>query len=177
MTAVPELPNQKQMWDAYGHALGAAAGLELVMRVALLDAARKAHPDSAEARQAALATIFRMTMGQTAQRFMVVYPNFADHDVFPEAVANATSFRNYLAHHFLEGKLAGLRTADGVELIALECIEFTDHFRQVEAFVWERCGADFEGFFAQGADEADKWVEDHPLGAKLADIKAGRLVR
>src|SRR5215212_2626347 len=96
-----ELPNQKQMWDAYGHALGAAAGLELVMRIALLDAARKANPDSAEARQEALASILRMTMGQTAKRFMAVYPEFAEHDVFPEAIENATSFRNYLAHHFL----------------------------------------------------------------------------
>ena len=165
------------MWDAYGHALGAAAGLELVMRVALLDAARKANPDSAEARQAALATILRMTMGQTAQRFMVVYPEFAEHDVFPEAVANATSFRNHLAHHFLEGKLAGLRTEEGLQLIVLECIEYTDHFRQVEAFIWERCGADFDGFFAHGADEADMWVKNHPLGPKLADIKADRLVR
>lgn len=172
---MPELPSQMQMWDAYGHALGAAAGLELVMRVALLDAARKANSNSAEARQAALASILRMTLGQTAQRFMVIYPEFAEHEVFPEAIENVTNFRNYLAHHFLEGKLAGLRTEAGVQLIALECMEYTDHFRQVEEFIRERCKADFDGFFNQGADEADNWVENHPLGPKLADIKAGGL--
>lgn len=174
---MPELPNQKQMWDAYGHALGAAAGLELVMRIALLDAARQANPDSAEARQAALVSILRMTLGQTVKRFMVTYPEFAKHEVFPEAIANATAFRNHLAHHFLEGKLAGLRTEAGIHLIVLECIEYTDHFRQVEAFIRERCTADLDGFFDQGAAEADKWVENHPLGPKLADIKAGRFLR
>lgn len=170
-----DLPNQKQIWDAYGHAMGAAIGLESVMRIALLDAARKADPDSVEARQKALASVLRMTFGQTAQRFMTVYSEFGKHEVFPEAVENATSFRNYLAHHFLEGKLAGLRTEQGVQLIALECMEYTDHFRQIEGFIRERCQADFEGFLSQGAEEADEWVKGHPLGPKLADIKAGRL--
>lgn len=172
-----ELPSQKQMWDAYGHALGAAAGLELVMRIALLDKARKANPDAPEARQEALASILRLTLGQTAQQFTIAYPEFAEHDLFPIAIENASSFRNYLAHHFLEGKLAGLRTATGIELIALECMEYTEHFRQVETFIRHECKADFEGFFGQGADEADQWVEDHPLGPKLADTKAGWLVR
>ncbi len=174
---MPDLPNQKQMWDAYGHALGAAAGLELVMRVALLDAARKAHPDSSEDREAALASILRMTLGRTAQRFMAAYPEFASHEVFPEAIENAISFRNHMVHHFLEGKLAGLKTEEGVQLIALECMEYTDHFRRIEQFIRDVCKADFDGFFSQGADEADKWIKDHPLGPKLADIKAGRLLR
>ena len=174
---MPELPNQSKMWDAYGHALGAAAGLEMVMRIALLDAARKANPDSAEARQTALAAILRKTLGQTVQRFLVIYPEFAEHEVFPEAIENATNFRNHLAHHFLDGKMAGPRTEAGVQLIALECIEYTDHFRQVEAYIREVCTVDFDEFFNQGASEADKWVEDHPLGPKLADIKAGRLLR
>jgi len=172
-----ELPSQKQIWDAYGHAMGAAAGMELVLRIALLDAARKANPDLAEARQTALRSILRMTLRNTVERFMAIYPDFAEHDVFPEAINNAVDFRNNLAHHFLEGKLAGLRTEVGVQLIALECMEYTEHFRQIEAFVRERCKADFAGFLEQGVNEADQWVRDHPLGPKLADIKAGRLVR
>ena len=171
------LPDQKQMWDAYGHALGAAAGLELVMRIALLDAARKANLDSENARQEALKSIVGMTLGQTVRRFMEVYPEFADHDVFPRAIDNAVYIRNQLAHHFLEGRLSGLKTEEGIQLIALECIGCTDHFRQLEHFVRAECEADFDGFFSQGAEEADRWVEQHPLGPKLADIKAGRLVR
>lgn len=171
------LPDQKQAWDAYGHAMGAAVGLELLMRIALLDEARKANPDSAGARQEALASILRMTFGQTASRFMRVYPAFAEHGLFPEAIENASSIRNHLAHHFLDGRLTGLRTEKGIQLIALECIEYANHFRQVEQFIRDRCEADFEGFFSQGADEADKWVADHPLGPKLSDIRTGRLVR
>ena len=123
------------MWNAYGHAMGAAGGLELTMRIALLDAARKANPDSPEARQEALASVLKMTFGQTINAFLKAYPEFESHDVFPEAIQNARNFRNYLAHHFLDGKLAGLQTKEGLDLISLECMEYTEHFRQVEQFV------------------------------------------
>ena len=37
----------------------------------------------------------------------------------------------------------------------------------------ERCGVDFDAFFALGEGKADEFVEGHPLRAKLQAIKAG----
>src|SRR6266496_2122012 len=103
-----DLPDQKQLWDAYGHAMGAATGLELLMRIALINSAaqRLIKEDRFEEDRAkALAGIQRMTFGQTVQEFKKAFPSFVGDKAFCESIDNAVSSRNHLAHNFLEGIL------------------------------------------------------------------------
>src|SRR5258705_10432509 len=66
-----ELPDQRRLWDAYGHAMGAAIGLELLMRIALINAAAKKIIEEKsfdqERRDKALTKIQGMTFGRTVQ--------------------------------------------------------------------------------------------------------------
>ena len=174
---ITEAPDQRQLWDTYGHAMGAALAVELLMRIALLDAARRRHVDDRAAQETALHRIIGLTFGGTAREFMQVYEEFGADERFSESIGNARDVRNGFAHHFLEGRLDGLLTEDGVKLIILECVEATDHFRSLESHIRERCNADFDGFFRQREGLAEEYVANHPLRERLAEIEAGKDAR
>ena len=105
-------PEQERVWNAYGHAMGAAIGLELVFRIANLTArfhaieaslvsAGNKHAQHAKVRKNAA----EGTFGQVASQFCELYPKVADlNPVFREAVENAVGFRNHLTHGFLAGR-------------------------------------------------------------------------
>ena len=168
-------PDQKQFWDAYGHALGAATGLELTMRIALVHAAAKQGQRAPEATTAVINRIRGMTLGGTAKSFMRKYPEFADDEAFVSGLNDAVIFRNHLAHNFLEGRLDAFRSDNGIKLVALECMLATEHFSELERVVRARCPADFEAFFRQGERRGDAFVNNHPLSKHLAQIKAGEV--
>lgn len=170
-----ELPSQKQFWDAYGHAMGAATGLELTMRIALVHAAAKQGVSGPEATAAEINRIRRMTLGSTAKSFMETYPEFADDKAFVQGLSDAIDFRNHMAHNFLEGRLDAFRSDDGIKLVALECMLATEHFGELERVVRRRCPANFEAFFRQGEGRAEAFVNSHPLRKHLAQIKAGEV--
>ena len=173
------LPDQKQLWDAYGHAMGASVGLELLMRIALINVAtqeliKEKRFDQAS-REKILAEIQGLTFGRTVRKFKGAFPKFADDPAFCESIGNAVSSRNHLAHYFLEGILLGLRPSEGVELAALECMERTEHFRSLDNYVREHCPVDFDEFFKLGEGRADEFVREHPLREKLQAIKVGKV--
>jgi hypothetical protein len=174
---VADFPDQRQLWNAYGHAMGAAIGLELTMRIALInDAARnmaEAVPEQAD-RDEALANILALTFGRTVKKFKVAFPQFADDEQFCESIENAVSSRNHLAHHYLGGILLGLRSEEGVELATLHCIEARDHFRSLEDYLRAHCPVDYDAFFQIGEGRADEFVEGHPLRERLQAIKDGK---
>jgi hypothetical protein len=95
---VADLPDQKQLWDAYGHAMGAAGGLELLMRIALInDAAQRLAQEGLvdqNSRTKALEEIQGMTFGRTVRRFKQVFPNLAEDAQFCESIDNAVSSRS-----------------------------------------------------------------------------------
>lgn len=171
------LPDQKRLWDAYGHAMAASIGLELLMRIALINAATqeliKERRIDQESRDCALAKIQGMTFGRTVKMFKRAFPAFAENAAFCESIGNAISSRNYLAHNFLEGILHGLRSDEGIELAALECAERTEHFRSLENHVREHCPVDYDAFFRMGEGKAEQYVQNHPLRYKLHAIKRG----
>jgi hypothetical protein len=176
---VAELPDQKQLWNSYGHAMGAAVGLELLMRIALINTAAqkliKEERRDEESRNRAIAEVQGMTLGQTVRSFKESFPDFANDAQFCESIDNAVSSRNHLAHHFLEGNLLGLRSVEGVELATLGCLEVAEHFKSLENYVRSRCPVDYDEFFRLGEGKADEFVENHPLRDKLSAIKEGRL--
>jgi hypothetical protein len=175
------LPDQKQLWDAYGHAMGAAVGLELLMRIALVNhAAHQLMRDNRfdeENRERVLADIQGMTFGRTVGAFKKGFPDFAENADFCESIENAVSSRNYLAHGFLDGILHGLRSEEGIQLIVLDCVDRLEHFQSVDSYIRDRCPIDFDEFFKLGEGKADQYVENHPLREKLRAIKSGRLQR
>ena len=168
-------PDQKQFWDAFGHAMGAATGLELTMRIALVHAAAKQRQQAPEAITAVINRIRGMTLGGTAKSFIKTYPEFADDEAFVSGLNDAIDFRNHLAHNFLEGRMDAFRSDDGINLVALECMLATEHFGELERVVRARCPADFEAFFQQGEGRAEEFVNGHPLRKHLAKIKAGEV--
>jgi hypothetical protein len=178
---VADLPDQKQLWDAYGHAMGAATGVELLMRIALINVAadklaKDGHLDQ-EHRSEALTKIQKMTFGQTVQAFKAAFSNFAEDKEFCESIGNAVSSRNHLAHHFLEGILLALRSTEGIELVVLSCVEYTDHFQSLDNYIRKNCPVDYDAFFKLGEGREDEFVQNHPLREKLIAIKEGKLRR
>lgn len=174
-----ELPDQKQLWDAYGHAMGAIGGVELLLRIALINkvvGAMIGQDDFTDERKASeLATIKGRTLGPTVAAFNAAFPEIANDPQFCESIDNAIYCRNQLAHHFLESNLLAFRSEEGIELATLGCYEHVRHFESLDRYLREHCAVDFDAFFAMGEGKADEFVENHPLRAKLQDIKAGKL--
>lgn len=71
-------PDQKQLWDAYGHAMGAIGGVELLLRISLINAAVTkmiVEGDFTDDRKKAeLAKIQGRTLGQTVATFKKEFP-------------------------------------------------------------------------------------------------------
>lgn len=166
-----ELPNQRHLWDAYGHAMGAIGGVELLLRIALINKAvakMVSESDFTEQRkQAELTKIRKRPLGATVAAFKDDYPDFENDAAFCESIENAVYCRNQLAHHFIENHLLAFRSVEGVELATLECIEHTEHFRSLEDYVRRNCAVDYDAFFALGEGKADEFVQNHPLRDKL----------
>lgn len=167
-------PEQERVWNAYGHAMGAAIGLELILRIANLTAkfhAIEASQGSAGNKRAQYEKLRKNaeegTFGQIANQFCDLYPKVADSDpVFREAIENAIGFRNHLSHGFLAGRVRLLLSERGLDLIELECREAMDHFHGIEGHVREHAGVDFSLFAADGDDES--LIANHPLAHKLS---------
>lgn len=174
-----DFPDQKPLWDAYGHALGAIGGVELLLRLALMNSAvARMVADgnlSEERKKKELERIQRRTLGCTVAVFKGEFPEFGDDERFCESIENAVYCRNQLAHHFVENHLLAFRSHEGVELTILECMEHVDHFRGLEAYLRDRCPVDYDAFFKLGEGREDDFVENHPLREKLRAIKEGRL--
>lgn len=159
--------------------MGAIAGVELLLRVALMNTAvaRMATDDdlSEERKRKELERIQRRTLGCTVAVFKGEFPEFGNDERFCESIENAVYCRNQLAHHFVENHLLAFRSREGVELAILECMEHVDHFRSLEAYLRERCPVDYDAFFKLGEGKEDEFVENHPLREKLKAIKEGRI--
>jgi hypothetical protein len=174
---VADLPDQKQLWDAYGHAMGAVGGVEILLRSALINKAVEkmtADGDLTEKRKAAeLAKIQSRTLGNTVSVFKAEFPDFGNDERFCESIDNAVYCRNQLAHHFIENNFFAFRSEEGVELTKLGCEEHTRHFKSLEAYIRRNCPVDYDAFFEMGAGKEVEFVANHPLRGKLQAIRAG----
>jgi len=167
--------DQKQLWDAYGHALGAASGWELAMRIALIHEAATKGAGDEEAKRAAVQKILKMTLGTTASSFLEAFPKLAADGVFVFGVEAGVRMRNRLAHHFIEGAIDAFRTETGIKLVTLECILATEHILELERVVWANCGPIIEPFFHQSEESAQRYIDNHPLREHLKQIEAGEV--
>lgn len=174
-----QLPDQRQLWDAYGHAMGAIGGVELLLRIALINKAVSVmieEDDFTDDRKASeLAKIQGRTLGPTVVAFKAAFPHFGEDQAFCESIDNAVYCRNQLAHHFVENNLLAFQSEEGVKLATLGCYEHVDHFQSLDLYIREHCSVDFDAFFALGEGKAYEFVENHPLRQKLQAIKAGDL--
>lgn len=172
-----DLPDQRALWDAYGHAMGAIGGVELILRIALINKAvakMMAEEDFTEERKRAeLLQIQGRTLGPTVAVFKASFPEFGNDAAFCESIDNAVYCRNQLAHHFVENHLLAFRSEKGVQLATLECLEHTEHFRSLDNYIRDRCSVDYDAFFALGEGKADDYVQNHPLSQKLQAIIEG----
>ena len=99
-------PPQERVWNVYGHAMGAAIGLELVLRIANLTARFYQVEGSRTSRGNKAARLAKLrknagegTFGEVAKQFCVLFPEVVASDpAFNEAIDNAVDFRNHLAH-------------------------------------------------------------------------------
>lgn len=172
------LPDQKRLWDAFGHAMGAIGGVELLLRIALINkavATMTAEGDFTEERKKAeLAQIQGRTLGATVAVFKAKFPEFGEDAAFCESIDNAVFCRNQLAHHFVENNLLAFRSEEGIELATLGCIEHMDHFQSLDQYIRHNCPVDYDAFFKLGEGNADQFVDNHPLREKLQEIKDGK---
>lgn len=165
--------DQTSMWNAYGHVLGAATGLELTLRIALLEAVRT-HPTADEGEKNRLRSrIRKLTFGGTAKKFMGVFPAFAANPNFRDSLEKAVRFRNHLAHHFLEAHLDGLQSETGLALVELECRIAVDHFRWIAEAVQRFSPLLPDEFFKGRAEKAGAWERAHPLRNRFDDLQRG----
>jgi hypothetical protein len=170
-----ELPNQKPLWDAYGHAMGAIGGVELLLRIALINVAvtrMVAEGDFTEERKKKeLSKIQGRTLGSTVAAFKKQFPEFGRDAEFCESIDNAVYCRNQLAHHFVENNLLAFRSEEGIELATLTCVEHVRHFQSLDEYVRQHCPVDYGAFFALGDGKEDEFVAQHPLRELLQSDK------
>lgn len=168
-----ERPKQERVWNAYGQAVGAALGVELLMRIAnlttrtLLLKARRCSPQNYQAQLAKLnANALAGTFGQVVVQFRELFPDLVT-PLFLEASDNAVSFRNTLTHHFLIHHLPHLMTEEGLDIMAAECTLYLDHFQRLEQYVRDESGIDFS-VFEEVVLAAAARHPPHPYAAWLA---------
>ena len=147
--APDDYPDQSRVWNAYGHALGAAIGLEQIMRWAnfhrraLAILAKETSDGNSDAKKKRLiANALEGTFGQVATQFRQLHPE-AEEGVFGEAIENAIEFRNILSHKFLAHHSRNLRTARGLDIIAIECNLYRDHFQRIEEYIRQKVDIDW----------------------------------
>lgn len=157
--------------------MGAIGGVELLLRVALINKAVAkmfAEDDFTEERKATeLAKIQARTLGKTVAAFKAEFAEFGENADFCESIDNAVYCRNSLAHHFVESHLLAFRSEEGIELATLGCIEHTNHFRSLEEYIRQHCPVDYDAFFQLGEGKEDEFTQNHPLREKLQAIKSG----
>lgn len=171
------LPDQKPLWDAYGHAMGAIGGVELLLRIALINSAvtKMVSEDDCtdERKRTELKKIQGRTLGDTVGVFKTEFADFGNDPKFCESIDNAVHCRNKLAHHFVECNLLAFRSQEGIELATLGCIEHTEHFQSLDRYIRDHCPVDYDAFFKLGEGQEDEFVQNHPLRDKLQAIKSG----
>lgn len=159
--------DQSRAWEAYGHAMAAAAGLDLIMKVSnfhdramrLLGSGDKRNIEAKRAKliDQAMAPHF----SQSANEFYDAHPELHS-DLFRTALDNAIIFRNSLSHRYFSTIWRFLDTDDGLDIIAFECNQYKEHFTGMETHIRQNVDATFLKFFNQpGQIQAD--IESHPV--------------
>ena len=173
-TPVDESP-QSGMWNAYGHALGAAAGLEFSMRFALWEAINTKYANDPYTAGKVRARVGRMTFGPISALFQGVYTGFGANAKFVKAMEVAVATRNHLAHHFLDGRVQALKSPEAIDLITVECGVASAHFADVEYFVRSLCPVDFKELFKPEQPAKDDYVVNHPFRDHFLAFRAGEI--
>ena len=167
-----EFPDHDRLWHAYGHAMGAALGLEFVMRLAIFHKkaikiidASGSERNKISRRRKLIENSMKGTFGPVVKEFRRLHPKLERAPNYCEAVSNAVSFRNVLAHKFLAHNLLNLRTDRGLDSIAAQCNLYLQHFQSLESFIRANAEVDWEAFeFAfnrKAKGRVDPW--DHFL--------------
>jgi hypothetical protein len=163
------------MWNAYGHALGAAAGLEFSMRFALWEAINTKYTNDPDTAGKVRARVNRMTLGPMSILFQGVFTGFGADAKFVKAMEVAVATRNRLAHHFLDGRVEALKSSEAIDLITVECGLASAHFADVEYFVRSLCPIDFEKLFKKEQSANEDYVLNHPLRDHFLAFRAGEI--
>lgn len=165
-TQVDGFPNQERLWNAYGHAMGAALGVELVIRWSNYHVRAKkllqnerTDPNFPAKQSKLIQNAFEGTFGQLVGQFKELNPAMNE-PLFLEALDNAVDFRNRLGHKFLVHHLRNLRTEEGLDLIAIECNLYLDHFQRLERYLREN--VDFDWAIFERVTQHKPDAEPHP---------------
>lgn len=168
-----DFPDQERLWNAYGHAIGAALGVELVIRwsnyhvrAKKLLQGRPNDPNFEAKQNKLIQNAFEGTFGQIAVQFKELNPSL-NAPLFLEALDNAVEFRNRLGHKFLAQHLRNLRTEEGLDLIAIECNLYLDHFRRLESYL--RQNVDFYWAIFERVTKLKPNSDPHPFASWLDD--------
>lgn len=173
---------QSAMWNAYGHAMGAAAGLEFTMRFALWEAINTKYADYPDTAGKVRARVGGMTMGPMSKLFQGVFTGFGAHAKFVKGMEVAVATRNHFAHHFLDGRVDALKSLQAIDLITVECGVASAHFADLEYFVRSLCPVDFKRLFKPDQAGNEQYVADHPfrddfLAFRAGEVDVGELLR
>ena len=186
MTA-PEEPTdedsaQSLLWNAYGHAMGAAAGLEFTMRFALWEAINTKYATDPETAAKVRERVGRMTLEPVSKLFAGVFTGFGANAKFVKGMEVAVATRNHLAHHFLDGRVEALKSLEAIDLMTVECGVASAHFADLEYFVRSLCPVDFKAMFKPEQRATDDYVISHPFrddffAFRKGEIDSGELLR
>lgn len=160
-------PDQTDMWNAYGHAMAAATGLDMAMRFAIYAACDEKYRDEPAQCDAAKARHRRATFGKTAKTFCSVFEGYGANAKFTDALDKAVEYRNMLAHHFLERRMLGIQSDKGLQVLEFELRLAIRHFNVVEIAVRKFTPFSLSAYIVDNPTGADHWAENHPLNPLL----------
>ena len=144
-------------FEAYGHAMAAAAALELQMvlfvikqRVSEVD-----HNNHHRISEHDLAKFGKATRKKTFPKLIsALRRTFAISDGLLEALEIAKTERDALAHVFWHTNIGFLQTKEGVEIIVQQCSIAAWHFKEVSAELERELGFSVDDFADQSAKSA-----------------------
>lgn len=158
-----EQPSQTVMWNSYGHALAAATCLDCVMRFALYAACDEKFRNDAIGCEKAKKRYREATFGQTAGYFRADFTGLGANKAFCDDLKKAVRYRNLLAHHFLEKRMLGLQSEEGLRTLTVELSLSVQHFSGLEATIRQFCPLPLLGYILDEPSQAQSWARSHPL--------------
>lgn len=146
-------------FEAYGHAMAAAVALEQFMAVLIMKAyafgldKRAGKPFNKAEGPALIKHLqtcsYGRLLGKLQKCFTISNELLAD-------LEDGKGFRDYLAHNFWAGHMGNLFSPEGVDVIAMACMQNANHFRLLTQALTKETTLDATDFIAMVRDAPDR---------------------
>lgn len=146
-------------FEAYGHAMATASMIELLMALMIMKAEvlKLGKRANATTTMNEYQMMQRVLLAATFDRLRIRF--LRTYDVSKElkqGLEDAKESRDHLAHGFWSGHIGSLWSERGINIIAAECAQRADHFRQCAQLMRDETGVDVTDYIEMVQNNPDR---------------------